>query len=169
MVAACISAGMSMDEIRAFYVDSADQMFDKASLFKRLHYSYKDESLAKTLQTAFDRALKHRATKKEPNTLLGSTGLRTLLMMVMRNHSTDSPWPVSDNPLAKYKQPDRTDCNLRLPLWQLLRASTAAPTFFPPEVVTFAPDGDGHPNLIAPIAARSVLHSASKLTRAASK
>ena len=140
MVAACISAGMSMDEIRTFYVDSGDQMFDKASLFKRLHYSYNDEPLAKTLQTAFDRALKHRATKKKPNALLGSTELRTLLMMVMRNHSTDSPWPVSNNPLAKYNLADRKDCNLGLPLWQLLRASTAAPTFFPPEVVTFAPE-----------------------------
>ena len=27
------------------------------------------------------------------------------------------------------------DCNLKLPLWQVVRASTAAPTFFPPEVV----------------------------------
>ena len=42
------------------------------------------------------------------------------------------------NPLAKYNQQDRKDCNLRLPLWQLVRASTAAPTFFPPEIVTFA-------------------------------
>jgi patatin-like phospholipase/acyl hydrolase len=59
-------------------------------------------------------------------------------MMVLRNHTTDSPWPVSNNPLAKYNQRDRKDCNLHLPLWQLVRASTAAPTFFPPEVVTFA-------------------------------
>jgi hypothetical protein len=59
---------------------------------------------------------------------------------MLRNHSTDSPWPVCNNPLAKYNQLDRKDCNLRLPLWQLVRASTAAPTFFPPEIVTFAPD-----------------------------
>jgi uncharacterized protein len=32
----------------------------------------------------------------------------------------------------------RNDCNLRLPLWQLVRASTAAPTYFPPEVITLA-------------------------------
>ena len=58
-------------------------------------------------------------------------------MMVMRNHSTDSPWPVSNNPYAKYNDRSRDDCNLDLPLWQLVRASTAAPTYFPPEVVTF--------------------------------
>jgi hypothetical protein len=59
-------------------------------------------------------------------------------MMVLRNHTTDSPWPVWNNPDAKYNHLDRKDCNLRLPLWQLVRASTAAPTYFPPEVVTFA-------------------------------
>jgi uncharacterized protein len=57
-------------------------------------------------------------------------------MMVMRNASTDSPWPISNNPFARYNQPERDDCNLRLPLWQLVRASTAAPVYFPPEVVT---------------------------------
>ncbi|MCA9423052.1 MAG: patatin-like phospholipase family protein, partial [Nitrospira sp.] len=60
-----------------------------------------------------------------------------------RNHTTDSPWPVWNNPEAKYNQLDRKDCNLHLPLWQMVRASTAAPTFFPPEVVIFAP---GTPN-----------------------
>jgi uncharacterized protein len=72
---------------------------------------------------------------------LGDPRLRTLLMMVLRNHSTDSPWPVSNNPQAKYNQRERPDCNLDLPLWQLVRASTAAPTFFPPEVVTFGEHG----------------------------
>jgi len=55
--------------------------------------------------------------------------------MVLRNASTDSPWPVSNNPGAKYNDAARADCNLNLPLWQLIRASTAAPTYFPPEIV----------------------------------
>jgi patatin-like phospholipase/acyl hydrolase len=137
MVAACIAAGLSMDRIREFYVGSGEQMFDKASVFKRLRYSYNDEPLAEKLRTELNRALGHDAGA--PPATLADKGLRTLLMMVMRNHTTDSPWPVSNNPLAKYNQRDRKDCNLNLPLWQLVRASTAAPTFFPPEVVTFAP------------------------------
>jgi len=70
-----------------------------------------------------------------------SPGLKTVLMMVVRNATTDSPWPVSNNPYAKYNQrvredgSPRDDCNLDLPLWQLVRASTAAPVYFPPEVV----------------------------------
>lgn len=137
IIASCISTGMAMDQIRGFYTASGQQMFDKASVLKRLKYSYNDEPLAKKLREELDKALQHQASAAEPNAVLGDPRLRTLLMMVMRNVNTDSPWPVSNNPLAKYNAPDRPDCNLKLPLWQLVRASTAAPTFFPPEVVTF--------------------------------
>lgn len=141
IIAACISAGMSMEKIRTFYVESGEQMFDKASVLKRLRYSYNDEPLAEKLRAELNRALGY--PEGAPPATLGDAGLRTLLMMVLRNHTTDSPWPVWNNPEAKYNQPARKDCNLHLPLWQLVRASTAAPTFFPPEVVTFAP---GTPN-----------------------
>jgi len=141
IIAACISTGMSMDQIRAFYVGSGEQMFDKASVFKRLRYNYNDEPLAEKLRSELNRALGY-AVGEAPATL-GDAGLRTLLMMVLRNHTTDSPWPVSNNPRARYNEQERKDCNLGLPLWQMVRASTAAPTFFPPEVVSFA---SGTPN-----------------------
>jgi len=137
IIASCIATGMSIDQIRKFYVDSGQQMFDKASLLHRLQYSYNDEPLARKLREELDKTLKHAPSAAEQNASLGDAGLRTLLMMVMRNVTTDSPWPVTNNPLAKYNDPARPDCNLKLPLWQLVRASTAAPTFFPPEVVTF--------------------------------
>ncbi len=136
IIAACIATGMTMDQLRGFYVGSGTQMFDKAAFYKRLHYSYNDEPLAAKLRTEFNLALGYAAGATPA--LLGDPNLRTLLMMVIRNHTTDSPWPVSNNPLATYNQRHRKDCNLDLPLWQLVRASTAAPTFFPPEVVTFA-------------------------------
>jgi patatin-like phospholipase/acyl hydrolase len=131
IIAACISAGMSTATIRDFYVASGAEMFDKAALAKRLRYDYNSEPLAKKLREVFAQRLGADAT-------LGSAKLRTLLMMVMRNATTDSPWPVWNNPQAKFNSRERKDCNLNLPLWQLVRASTAAPTYFPPEVVTFA-------------------------------
>jgi patatin-like phospholipase/acyl hydrolase len=140
IIAACISTGMSMDEIRKFYVDSGEEMFDKAFFLNRLKYKYNDESLAQTLKTELNRALGYAGDSRPA--MLGDTNLRTLLMMVMRNHTTDSPWPVTNNPYARYNARERVDCNLDLPLWQLVRASTAAPTFFPPEVVTFAEGTD---------------------------
>jgi uncharacterized protein len=124
IIAACIASGMAMDKVRQFYIDSGKQMFDKASVLKRLQYSYNDEPLAKLLRQAFDQQL------KETDAKLGSANLKSLLMMVMRNNT------VSNNPYAKYNARDRDDCNLELPLWQLVRASTAAPTYFPPEIVT---------------------------------
>jgi patatin-like phospholipase/acyl hydrolase len=140
IIAACISTGMSMDEIRRFYVDSGEEMFDKAFILNRLKYKYNDESLAQTLKTELNRALGYSPDSRPA--MLGDPNLRTLLMMVMRNHTTDSPWPVTNNPYAKYNARERVDCNMDLPLWQLVRASTAAPTFFPPEVVTFAEGTD---------------------------
>lgn len=132
IIAACLAAGMSMATIRTFYEKNGTQMFDEASLLDRLtKYKFNDEPLAALLRAEFTNALGADAT-------LGSPALRTMLMMVLRNASTDSPWPISNNPDAKYNHPARKDCNLRLPLWQLVRASTAAPTYFPPEIITLA-------------------------------
>ena len=124
IIATCLALGMSADEIRRFYLDSGEEMFDKAFILRRFRYKYEDEKLAGKLQEVIG-----------ADTTLGSDRLRTLLMMVMRNASTDSPWPLSNNPFAKYNQRDRRDCNLNLPLWQLVRASTAAPVYFPPELI----------------------------------
>ena len=54
--------------------------------------------------------------------------------------TTDSPWAISSNPFAKYSDPTRPDNNRNIPLWQLVRASTAAPVFFPPEILNWDPN-----------------------------
>jgi patatin-like phospholipase len=124
IIAAGIAMGMSVAEILAFYVNNGAKMFDKASIFDRLKTEYKSEPLAMELKGVFGGA-----------TSLGAPEIETLLLLVMRNATTDSPWPISNNPFAKYNEDGRKDCNLKLPLWQLVRASTAAPTYFPPEVI----------------------------------
>ncbi len=134
IIATCISVGMKVDTIRDFYVNSGPDMFDKASLLKRFRYKFEDDKLAEKMRGIFGK-----------DTTLGSEKLRTVLMMVMRNATTDSPWPLSNNPFAKYNLPDRRekphyDCNLDFPLWQLVRASTAAPVYFPPEVIKMGPN-----------------------------
>ena len=128
IIASGLSLGMSVQELLDFYQTKGPQMFDHASLLRRFRQKFDDRNLAQMLQEVMG-----------ATTTLGSDRLQTLLMVVLRNATTDSPWPVSNNPYAKYNDKDRPDCNLELPLWQLVRASTAAPTYFPPEVVRIGP------------------------------
>lgn len=131
IIATCLSLGMEVADLRKFYRDSGQQMFVKANLLRRLKHFYQREPLAQMLQETIA-----RYSGGNQDATLGNAGLKTLLMMVLRNATTDSPWPVSNNPKAKYNCPDdREGCNLKLPLWKLVRASTAAPVYFPPEVV----------------------------------
>jgi uncharacterized protein len=131
IIATCLSLGMRVDEIRKFYIDSGPAMFDKTNLYRRyIHNKFHDQKLAKELQDVIAQRT------GEPEATLGSKALRTYLLLILRNATTDSPWPVCNNPAAKYNDSARPDCNLNLPLWRLVRASTAAPTYFPPEVVT---------------------------------
>lgn len=127
IIAAGLSIGMSVDEILTFYKDAGAQMFVKAKLMRRLRYKFESEPLAEKLKEVFG-----------ASTRFGSDAVETLLLLVMRNATTDSPWPLSNNPYAKYNNPQRYDNNLELPLWQLVRASTAAPTYFPPEVIVLS-------------------------------
>jgi hypothetical protein len=124
IIAAGLSIGMSIDEILTFYKEAGAQMFVKANLTRRLRYKFENEPLAEKLKDVFG-----------AETTFGSEKIKTLLLLVMRNATTDSPWCLSNNPYAKYNDPQRDDNNLNFPLWQLIRASTAAPTYFPPEVI----------------------------------
>lgn len=131
IIATCVSLGMRVSEIRDFYVSNGEAMFDKAGLLRRFRYKYDDDRLAAKLREV----LSVQKDGRPELLTLGSEQLQTLLLVVMRNATTDSPWPLSNNPHAKYNDPTRSDSNLKLPLWQIVRASTAAPVYFPPEVV----------------------------------
>jgi len=129
IIAAGLARGMSVDEITSFYHDFGTKAFERRNLFMRWKSLYGDGELAQTLQQTFGAA-----------TDLSPEHLRCLLTCVTRNATTDSAWPISSNPAAKYNDPGRQDCNLRIQLWKLVRASTAAPVFFPPEVIAWDRD-----------------------------
>jgi patatin-like phospholipase/acyl hydrolase len=105
IIAALIALGYSIDETRDFYLRSGAEMFHKARLWERFRTKFQDDKLSQMLRDVIG-----------ADTTLGSEKLRTLLMMVMRNATTDSPWPLSNNPKAKYNDAARADCNLKLPL-----------------------------------------------------
>jgi hypothetical protein len=99
-------------------------MFLKSAWSDRIRSKYDHANLSQVLQSEFG-----------AETTLGSDKLQTLLLLLMRNASTNSPWPVSNNPRAMFNDQNRDDSNLSLPLWKLVRASTAAPSYFGPEVI----------------------------------
>ena len=115
---------MAATEVLQFYKQAGPDMFDKAWLLARIRHLYETQPLTDQLKTVFG-----------ANTTLEPQHLKSLLLVVTRNVTTDSPWPISSNPRAKYNELARPDCNLKIPLWQLVRASTAAPIFFEPEVI----------------------------------
>lgn len=128
IIAAGLSRGLTTAELIEFYTRTGKQMFDPAWLLERIKYLYAADPLKAQLQQVFGR-----------DTCLDPDDLKCLLLVVTKNVTTDSPWPISSNPDAKYNDPGRKDCNLRIPLWQLVRASTAAPVYFPPEILQWDP------------------------------
>jgi len=129
IIAAGLARGMTTSDLVDFYTSCGKQMFEASWLLERIKYLYTADPLKAKLQDVFG-----RDTNLEPD------NLKCLLLAVTKNITTDSPWPISSNPDARYNDPGRRDCNLKIPLWQLVRASTAAPVYFPPEVLQWDPN-----------------------------
>lgn len=127
IIAAGLARGKSVDELISFYRSAGPDMFDARKLWLRWKSFYTADPLVKQLKDVFG-----------ADTTLEPQHLQTLLLIVTRNATTDSPWPISSNPDAKYNDTARADCNLFVKLWQLVRASTAAPVYFPPEVIQWS-------------------------------
>ena len=130
IIATCLAWGMSVSEVQQLYLDHATEMFRRAPFYRRFWNKFDAAAITNMFKMLFS----EDGEGKIP-ALLGTKKLRTLLVLVMRNNSTGSPWPVSNNPAAKFNNPALPGCNLNLPLWQLVRASTAAPVYFPPETI----------------------------------
>lgn len=131
IIAAGLALGKSVDEIERIYVEEGEDIFDRRGLIERvtrgLRSKYRHEKLTQRLKEEFtDRTIAELQAE-------GHLPAGKHLLVVTRNAETDSPWPISSHPAAKYNDTARADCNLNIPLWQLVRASSAAPTYFVPE------------------------------------
>jgi len=128
IIATFLSWGLPVDEVVRLYRENARVMFTKAGFGSMHKNRFAGQPISDFLQKFF-------AENDGSPATLGTSKLRTLLLVVTRNASTGSPWPMSNNPRALFNDRTQPGCNLDLPLWQIVRASTAAPTFFPPEVI----------------------------------
>lgn len=142
IIAAGLAYGMSVDEVIKFYRTSGPEMFQRTNLLARLRSLYENGALEKKLKKTFGEHTDLRLDGVErpgKGDKKDKGKLKTLLLVVTRNVTTDSPWPISTNPDACYNDPTRSDSNLNMRLWQIVRASTAAPIYFPPEVIECEP------------------------------
>ncbi|HYG79479.1 MAG TPA: patatin-like phospholipase family protein [Pyrinomonadaceae bacterium] len=135
IIAACLAFGFTVDEIIGLYDRLGKGMFKKPkNPVKWLWYKYLSTPLEGQLKSIFGK------DEDGDDFKLGSGRLRCLLLVVLRNVTTDSFWPISSNPFARYNLGEGADyakknSNLYVPLYQLVRGSTAAPTFFAPQKI----------------------------------
>jgi patatin-like phospholipase/acyl hydrolase len=131
IIAAALARGMTVDEIVDYYMTMGRDVF-KRSWFRKgvFRAKYYQARLIDQLQTVFGK-----------DTTLGSDSLQTGLLIVTKRINTGSPWPLGNNPRGKYfRAPDDAKwiSNGDFPLWQVVRASTAAPSYFNPQRITIS-------------------------------
>ena len=90
IIAAGLSIGKSVDELIDFYLETGTDMFQRTRYLDRLYSLYRNGPLQQKLQEVFGQ----RDLRPEH--------LNTLLLAVTHNVTTDSPWPISSNPEARY-------------------------------------------------------------------
>jgi uncharacterized protein len=137
IIAATLALGWSVEEIRRKYMDLGERVFHK-SWFRLgvVRAKYDEHELIEELKGVFG-----------ADTLLGGPQLQSGLLVITKRIDTGSCWPISNNPHGKYfdDSPDGIIGNGDYPLWQVVRASTAAPDYFDSEIITIAQAPDRRP------------------------
>ncbi len=118
ILAAGLGLGLKAAELRDFYLKYGNEIFTKSWI--PLWHKYPSSPLEKRLKEVLGKS-----------TALGTDDLHTQIMIVTKNATLGSDWFFSNNPNSKFFKN-----NSKLPLWQIVRASSAAPTYFPPETIT---------------------------------
>lgn len=134
IIASALAVGKTVDEITRLYMDLGGKIFGEKrewwnplETWRFLQAKYDYAALERSLRDAFD------------NMTLGSPEIKTGLCIVAKRADTNSVWPLINHPEGIfYDSP--LGKNKNIPLWQAVRASAAAPTYFAPQMIDV---GDG--------------------------
>ena len=126
ILAAGLAMGKSATQLRDFYLQFGKDIFTKTFLPVRFWHNYPSAPLEGHLKDVLGE-----------QTTLGSSLLRTQILIVTKNVTLGNDWFFTNNPKNKFFKN-----NSGLPLWQIVRASSAAPTYFPPQSIS-VPDDSG--------------------------
>jgi hypothetical protein len=130
IIAAALARSMSVAEITEKYLELGQQVFQKSWLRKGYVRAFYDEAgLIRELKKVYG-----------AQTTLGDPSLQTGVLIIAKRLDTASPWLISNNPRGKYygPRPNNVIANADYPLWQVVRASTAAPRYFDPERINIS-------------------------------
>src|SRR5688572_14403782 len=123
IIATLLSLGQSVEQVKQSYLELGPKVFSVPAFWARIPF------IGPKLFTAWSvKPLEEHAKKLfSEKTTLGSTEIKTGLCIVAKRADTFSTWPYINHPEGKF-YPD----NHEIPLWKLVRASSAAPTYFRP-------------------------------------
>jgi len=135
IIASLLSLGKTVDEITQLYMELGNKIFGEKrnwwnplETFQWLKANYDYKGIAEGLQSALG-----------ADTTLGSDKIKTGLCIVAKRADTNSIWPIINHPRGKYFDAV-TSKNKDLLLWKVVRASTAAPTYFAPQLMEVKDD-----------------------------
>ena len=116
IIAAGLALGMTAQQVSDSYLQLGGAAFKKVLLPFKARFSA--DAVRAQLQRLFG------------DRLLGDDSLRSALCVVAKRADTNSVWPILNHPEGKYYPR-----NSKMPLRDVVRASTAAPTYFSPETL----------------------------------
>lgn len=126
LIATMLAMGKEVEEVRKIYETVGMRVFSKPAHWAK-HIPFIGTIRDKLLTKWSVKPLEEEIIKiVGEDTLLGSDVLKTGLCIVTKRADTMSTWPYINHPNCKF------DENLKIPLWHILRASSAAPTYFLP-------------------------------------
>ena len=133
IIASLLALGKTVDEIKDLYMDLGSKIFGEKrdwwkpwETFKWLKANYDYKGIAEGLKYALG-----------ADTTMGSDKIKTGLCIVAKRADTNSIWPIINHPRGKYYDSSNAK-NKDLLLWKVVRASTAAPTYFAPQLMDVA-------------------------------
>ena len=129
LIAAALAMGCRTAELKRFYLDTARLVFmPRAWQVPMLHAKFDEMALRRQIEAVLgDRPL-------------GTPDMLTGFAAITKRMDTGSVWMVSNNPAAPYWEDGEGYIgNRHYPLANLVRASTAAPHFFDPELLPILP------------------------------